>query len=204
MDDPSLGDLNVGFQDQTEALRWVQKNIDSFGGNPNQVTINGQSAGGSSIELHLVAPQQEGLFQGGIAQSVYRTPLPTPQQQEVTVPVINSYLRGANNIISVAAVQLLCGKGWLRFELGQGDHGLPTQCQCERTRACTRCAIVSKFADFSSHETAYSRVFFSNGSFNSFHPVLDGKIISERPTPAILTGNIHRVPLIVGYALRFS
>lgn len=79
-----FGDLNVGFQDQTEALRWVQKHIDAFGGDPNQVTINGQSAGASSVELHLVAPQQAGLFHGAIAQSVYRTPLPSPQQQEVS------------------------------------------------------------------------------------------------------------------------
>lgn len=94
--DPSLGDLNVGFEDQTEALRWVQKNIDAFGGDPNQVTINGQSAGGSSVELHLIAPQQEGLFQGAIAQSVYRTPLPTPQQQEVS-PAIAQQIHHAHD-----------------------------------------------------------------------------------------------------------
>lgn len=39
----------------------------------------------------------------------------------------------------------------------------------------------------------------SNGSYNSFHPVLDGKTISIRPTPAILSDNFYRVPLIVGY-----
>lgn len=82
---PELGDLNVGIQDQTQALRWVQSHIDAFGGDPGRVTINGQSAGASSVEIHLVAPQQEGLFHGAIAQSVYRTPLPTPQQQEVSL-----------------------------------------------------------------------------------------------------------------------
>ena len=81
---PSLGNLNVGFEDQTEALRWVQKNIHAFGGDPSRVTINGESAGGSSVELHLVAHGQDGLFHGAIAQSVYRTPLPTPAQQEVS------------------------------------------------------------------------------------------------------------------------
>lgn len=81
---PSLGDLNVGFSDQTMALRWVQEYIDAFGGDPGQVTINGQSAGASSIELHLVANGEEGLFHQAIAQSVYRTPLPSPEQQEVS------------------------------------------------------------------------------------------------------------------------
>lgn len=82
--DGRLGDLNAGFRDQIEALRWVQQHIDNFGGDPNKVTINGESAGGSSIELHLVASQgNEQLFSGAIAQSVYRTPLAKPEQQQV-------------------------------------------------------------------------------------------------------------------------
>lgn len=80
-----LGDLNAGFLDQIEALRWVQNHISKFGGDPNQVTINGESAGGSSIELHLIASAgKENLFRGAIAQSVYRTPVPTPDQQTVS------------------------------------------------------------------------------------------------------------------------
>lgn len=81
-EDSSLGDLNVGFTDQTQALRWLKQNIAAFGGDPNKITINGQSAGASSVELHLVT-DQENLFSGAIAQSVYRTPLPTPAQQKV-------------------------------------------------------------------------------------------------------------------------
>ena len=51
---PSLGNLNVGFEDQTEALRWVQKNIHRFGGDPSRVTVMGESAGGASI-MHQIA-----------------------------------------------------------------------------------------------------------------------------------------------------
>lgn len=82
--DTAIGDFNAGFLDQIEALRWVKENIASFGGNPNQVTINGESAGGSSVELHLVAKNVEKLFHRAIAQSVARVPLPTPEQQMVS------------------------------------------------------------------------------------------------------------------------
>ena len=81
--DTANGDFNAGFLDQIQALKWVKENIRSFGGNPRKVTINGESAGGSSVELHLVANEGERLFSQAIAQSVYRTPLPTPEQQKV-------------------------------------------------------------------------------------------------------------------------
>lgn len=81
--DTAMGDFNAGFQDQIQALRWVKQHIANFGGNPNKVTINGESAGGSSVELHLVANTGEKLFSGAIAQSVFRVPLPTPEEQKV-------------------------------------------------------------------------------------------------------------------------
>ncbi|KAF7289183.1 Aldolase-II domain-containing protein [Mycena indigotica] len=81
--DPALGDHNAGFQDQVLALKWVQKHISKFGGDATKVTINGESAGGSSVELHMVANSDKGknLFRGVIAQSVYRTPLARPEQR---------------------------------------------------------------------------------------------------------------------------
>lgn len=87
-------DLNAGFQDQIQSLRWVQQHIDAFGGDPRKVTINGESAGGSSIELHLVSPASRGLFAQAILQSVYRSPVPTPAQQTVSVSDVRLLVAG--------------------------------------------------------------------------------------------------------------
>uniref|UniRef100_A0A8C5K2H1 Carboxylic ester hydrolase n=1 Tax=Jaculus jaculus TaxID=51337 RepID=A0A8C5K2H1_JACJA len=60
---------NWGYLDQVAALRWVQQNIAHFGGNPDRVTIFGESAGGTSVSSHVVSPMSRGLFHGAIMQS---------------------------------------------------------------------------------------------------------------------------------------
>lgn len=66
---------NYGVMDQIQALKWVQENIRSFGGNPDNVTIFGQSAGGRSVLWLMTSPAAKGLFHKGIAESAQQTPL---------------------------------------------------------------------------------------------------------------------------------
>lgn len=50
-------------------MRWIKENIESFGGNPTQITLFGESAGAASIVAHMIAPGSRDLFRNGILQS---------------------------------------------------------------------------------------------------------------------------------------
>ncbi|MGI6577478.1 MAG: carboxylesterase/lipase family protein [Eubacteriales bacterium] len=60
---------NYGILDQIQALKWIQKNIAAFGGDPDNVTIFGQSAGGGSVQCLVTSPLTKGLFRRAICQS---------------------------------------------------------------------------------------------------------------------------------------
>lgn len=51
---------NLGMKDQLLALKWVNRNIAAFGGDPNKVTIAGQSAGSTSVSFHVLSAQSKG------------------------------------------------------------------------------------------------------------------------------------------------
>jgi para-nitrobenzyl esterase len=73
---------NYGLLDQIEALQWVRRNIGAFGGDPANVTIAGESAGGLSVMYLLAAPPARGLFAKAIAESAYMISTP-----ELKMPV---------------------------------------------------------------------------------------------------------------------
>jgi para-nitrobenzyl esterase len=63
------GSGDYGFMDQQAALEWVQRNIKNFGGDPDNVTIFGESAGGLSVHTQLASPEAAGLFHQAIVES---------------------------------------------------------------------------------------------------------------------------------------
>lgn len=53
---------NLGMKDQAQAIRWVHENIESFSGDPNRVTLFGESAGGVAVHYHMISPLSRGTI----------------------------------------------------------------------------------------------------------------------------------------------
>ncbi|XP_078400802.1 fatty acyl-CoA hydrolase precursor, medium chain-like [Cetorhinus maximus] len=98
---------NLGLLDQVAALKWVQENIESFGGDPGSVTIFGESAGSTSVALHVVSPLSSGLFHKAISESGSIVPKATLNPDPKSAAVTLASLNGCDTDHSKAIVDCL-------------------------------------------------------------------------------------------------
>lgn len=176
--DTTYGDFNAGFKDQIQALKWVKSYIRKFGGDPTKVTINGQSAGASSVELHMIANEGEQLFSGAIAQSVFRTPLPTPEQQQ---PLFGFYASYAGCGTGSVAEKMTCLRGASVSALARAQD-----------------AAAQEFCLLYPKHSFPQLTGGSSGSYNLFRPIMDGMLITGHPTAKFQRNEFAHVPLLVG------
>ena len=177
---------NYGTLDLIQSLEWVRDNIAAFGGDPGNVTIFGESAGGHNVYTLLVAPGAKGLFQRAISQSG-GTDLETiarAEQYKDAEPAGDAY--------SSREVVLK------RLEL----DGVAS----DRASAGQRAAAMSpaELADYLHGKSAPEllAVFEKGGPFGMyFSPTVfsDGRVLPDTPIPELLAaGRYNRVPVILG------
>ncbi len=113
---------NQAIQDQRMAMKWTIANIKNFGGNPNLMTIWGESAGAMSVSIHLVSPASKGLFQRAIMESnvaAFRYQKATDQTLSYGAEFVK--LSGCGSLTNMTCLRALDAK--VAIELGEQASG---------------------------------------------------------------------------------
>lgn len=168
---------NLGLRDQVAALQWVQDNISAFGGDPDAVTLFGESAGGNAVTTLMTVPAAAGLFHRAIAQSA--------PPNAVYPPSLSA--EWAGDFVEILAG--LAAEGGPAAEVEDADADADAASlllDADPLVLAAATAVLTSLAPDAQPGTI------------PLCPVIDGDFLPERPLDAFRDGRAHRVPLIIG------
>ena len=170
---PNSGDY--GLQDQQAALRWVQQNIRAFGGDPSNVTIFGESAGGSSVCDQIASPTAAGLFEKAFSVSgEYSTLFGSPDQ-----------LLNYQDCKSAPPSQAQAESVGSAYAAAVGCASASDVATCLRNVPASLALQAAGGG-------------FTAGGNGTIAPTLNGTTLSMSLRQALVTGAVNRVPVIAG------
>jgi len=162
---------NFGLLDQVCALEWVQEHIDAFGGDPANVTVAGESAGGMSVGALLAAPAARGLFRRAIAQS-----------------------GAAHNGIIASTAALVAHR--VGEALGVDPHDVEALRVVPLPRLLAVEEEIAKGC-LARQEPMFAELMLTATPM-AFQPVYAGAVLPERPIDAVRNGSAAGIDLLVG------
>ena len=181
---------NAGIADQLLALRWIKQNVKSFGGDPESITLFGESAGAATITFLMLSPNVEnGLFHRAILQSGTATSPWALTSHEIA---IYRSLRLAENVG--------CVKPVLKFELNKRKELIEVQdmrryqgFDYKADANLVKCLQSINALELLSKEANNTKVI----EF-PYVSVVDGFILSEHPSNLLKQSNIKQIPILLG------
>ena len=183
---------NQGLHDQFLAIEWIHRNIRNFGGDPQRITLFGESAGAVSVGLHLLSPKSRLLFNNAILESsgasakwAVLSPQIAKYRSEKFLDVFTRYITE-------------------RFESGASDpeySSIPRECQKRMSSNEEKFQCVKNYPILGQNHfrSSWALESYNGGPVGyTFVPTVDGEFIPYDPEQMLIKGDFKKCPLLLG------